>query len=147
MGPAHDARHLGAEQHLPRSHVPHERPHHGHQGHPVLPERPAGRRPLRRMRQEALPAHHRVLHLPAHPAHDHQHVLVLRHDQYFRRVRRHLQRGVRVRGRRHRREGALPGLRAGEWHVRRQHGDFAGPGGLSDGEVSKSAPFPLNRVK
>lgn len=113
LGSPDHARDRRLEHNLPLAHLPHERPDNGHKGHPLVPERPPGRRPLGRLRQEALPSDHRVLHLPAHTADDDQHVLVLCHDQYFGGVRGHLQRGVRLRGGRHRREGQVAGVWAG----------------------------------
>lgn len=105
LGPANHAGHRRPEHDLPLAHLPDERPDHGHQGHPVVPQRAVGRRPIRRLRPEAVPPRHGVLHLPADPADDHQHVLVLRDDQHLGGVRGHLQRGVRLRGRCYRREG------------------------------------------
>jgi hypothetical protein len=83
-------------------------------GFPLVHERSADRRPVRRVGPQVFPAHHGVLHVLANPPDDHQHVVVLRHDLHLGSVRRHLLGGVRLRGRRHRAERAQPCLRTGQ---------------------------------
>lgn len=139
MGAPHDAHHLGAERDVPGPHVPDERAHNGHQGHPVVPVGAVDRRAVGRVGPQVLPAGDRLLHVRAHPPDDYQYVVVLRHDQHQRRVRGHLLHRVRVRGGRDDGGGALARLRARVGDVRRQHGDLAGAGRVPDGPVRRGA--------
>lgn len=58
----------GAQSDLPRSHIPDERPGDGHQGHPLIFERPAHRCTVRCVGSKVLPADNSVFHLRPHPA-------------------------------------------------------------------------------
>lgn len=139
MGAAHDAHNLGAECDVPGPHVPHERTHHGHQGHSVVPICASDRRAIGRVGPQVFLVGDGVLHVRAHPADDHQHVVVLRYDQHQRRIRGHLLHSVRVRSRRDHRGGAIARLRSSVCYLRGQHGDLARARRLPHGPVRRGA--------
>lgn len=113
LGPADDAGDLGAERDISGSHVPHERPDNGHQGHPVVPLGAVDRRTLGRLGPQVLPLDHGGLHLRSHTPHEHKHLVVLRDDIDKRSFRLHILRRLRLRRRHHRGEPEVQGLRTG----------------------------------
>lgn len=108
-------------------------------GAAIVPKCPANRCAVGRVRPQDFPPDNGALHLRSDSADDHKHVVVLRDDQHQRRVRRHLQRRIRVRRRRHGGARAIPRLRTSISDVCRQHGRFARAGRLFDGALVRFA--------